>query len=108
GAEDLEEIVEPVAAELLLAARGNAVALRARESAGVAPGDGREVDPAVEVGPGDSPQLQPVAELLAPGTGERTMMDRGPDAGRLADQENPGEGGVGLGVEGDRHRFGLV
>src|SRR5262249_49960938 len=108
GLLDPDELVEPGAAEFLLGRRGDAIAPGAGEPAGGAAGDGAEVDLGPEPVAREASALEPGAELLARRAGERAVLVLGAEAGGLADQEDPGTGGVGLGVARDRDRLGLV
>src|SRR5208337_4379426 len=108
GLERLDQLVEPGPAEGLFLGRGDAVAFGAWQSARVAAGDRAEVDLAVEVFARDAPLLQPVAQLLTRGTGEGAVVQRGPQAWGLADQQNARQRSIGFGVARDRDRFSLV
>jgi hypothetical protein len=100
--------VEPGPAERLLGRRGEPISPLAREPTRVAAGDGREVDLAVEVLARDAPGLEPVAQAIARCPRERPSLVRRPQSRGLADQENPRDRRIGLGVAGDRDRLALV
>ena len=108
GLEDVHQFIEPGAAEGLFLGRGDAIPAGAGEPAGIAARDGGEVDPCVELGPRDARLLEPGPELVSGDPRERPVLDRGPQAGCLADQQDSRHRSVGLGIAGDRDRFAFI
>ena len=91
GALGDDQLVEPGAAEGLFLGGRDSVAPGAGEAAGVAAGDGGEVDSAAEVGAGDSGGLEP-GRRLARGAGEGTIGDGGRRPGAWPTRRMRGRG----------------
>jgi hypothetical protein len=108
GPEDADQLIEPFAAVGLLLGRGDPVAPGSRQAAGVAARDRGEVDPRIEVGLRDARFLEPGPELVPGDAREWPVLDRGAQPWRLADQQDPRDWRIGIGIASDRDGFALV